>query len=113
MKLLIVTAYVDERRTPLSTIAATLGAAECKVVSHDEALAEFLEMEPTHVLVCEYEENAGAIQGFVKGKTTWKDLSASALPTQRLVRCGFMNCAAADFLRMPFSVDGLRTSLGV
>lgn len=106
MKLLIVTSN-PRNGEAFATLATQNGFDEGVVASHDEALAQFLTEEPTHVLICEYEAD------FTAGKQTWKDLTASALPTQRLVRCGFMACTEPDFLRLPFGPEELRKALGV
>lgn len=112
MKLLVITSN-PRNGEAFATLATQIGFDEGVVASHDEALAQFLTEEPTHVLICEYEADGEHTRSFTAGKQTWKDLTASALPTQRLVRCGFMACTEPDFLRLPFGPEELQKALGV
>ncbi len=111
MNLLIVSAYPDTRQA-FSRLVDSFGFEEVVVSSHERALERFLETGPTHVLVCEYE--AGVKTGtFALGKQTWTDITACAMPEQRLLRTGFMECEEPDFIRVPFSQNDLRRALGI
>jgi hypothetical protein len=77
--------------------------------SHEDALVAFLTEEPTHVLVGEYDHEHDRYDSkFAKGYKTWKDLSVSKLPEQKLARCGFVDHTKyPDFIRLPFLIEDL------
>ena len=110
MKLLVVSMNASFAGAVSQLAKTKLDIEEVVVSDHEHALERFLETEPTHVLVCEYE--AGVSGGkFVVGKQTWADITASSLPGQRLVRTGLMECTEPDFIRAPFLAEDLRKIL--
>lgn len=76
---------------------------EIIIVSHQEALVEFLTEEPSHVLVLEYYEDMGPLSDFGEGVKTWKELKAASIEgDQLLLRSGFIDYKYDDFQRLPF-----------
>lgn len=102
MKFMLVTDNEDWARS-LELFLKKRGITEIIVANHDQALQKFLDLEPTHVLVGEYEDNADDKKW--RGNRTWKDISNAASQDQVLRRCGFMKNPATDFFRLPLRIE--------
>lgn len=111
MKLMIVTNNQEFAVALRRYFEHVEGEADVIFVSHEEALGKFLELEPSHVLVCEYEDNADDKKWL--GHQTWNDLVDIASPKQVLRRCGFIKNPAQDFIRLPFTITDLKKSFGL
>lgn len=90
---------------------SSLGFDGVEVNQADASLLKFLEWEPTHVLVLEYygpEAKVG--ERFQRGRRAYADIKAAAQPGLCIVRSGWLPYDFDDYLRLPFSIEGLKTA---
>lgn len=88
------------------TIAKDSGF-ESVVTSHAEALQIFLDFEPTHVLIGDYDVESSEKHG--KGFKTYKHIKNTAEDNVIVKVMGFMDHSEnPDFLRLPFSLEELK-----
>lgn len=112
MKKLLVVSDNKNWQSAVAKIASEVGFDEIISAEHENALAIFLEREPTHILVGEYEhEKINPNSRFAKAARTWQDLKAAAQPSQTFIRCGFSSHSYEDYLRLPFSQDELTRAM--
>lgn len=110
MKLLI----VSNSPILLRSLAVAIEYPEVEEIvesTHEEALEKFLTEEPSHVLVCEYQEypsNPGSMG--LKGQQTFQDIKNS-VTNEVIIRLGFADYDYEDYQKMPFEIDDLATKL--
>lgn len=112
MKFLIVTGNPGWAKA-VCELAVKCGFAETLVATHEQALEKFLGFSPTHVLICEYEENKGLRNSKTFGPPlkSWEDIRNSALPEQVIRRCGFLKLDEPDFIGLPVDEKSLKKAL--
>ena len=84
---------------------------EALVSSHEEALEKFLTEEPTHVLICEYQEYLSSPGNMgLKGQQTYQDIKNSAA-NEVIIRLGYSNYGYEDYHQIPFDIKDLVAKL--
>lgn len=82
--------------------------AESVIVTHDEALAEFLANDYDLVIISDYDEHLNKEQG---GFASYRDILASATG-QKIVRCGYDRYDYPDYISLPCQTVELFKLLG-
>jgi hypothetical protein len=114
MKFMIIT-YNVSWGTSICELARKLGIAETLISSHEQAMANFLEFSPTHVLVDYYEYKEGVRRSakYELPIKVWEDIKNSASPEQILRRCGFIELKEADFILLPLNEQRFKESFNL
>lgn len=100
MKVLVV---VDESTRCIGdALGKVLGLADHEVVitNHEKAIATFLNEEPSATIIWDYSEKWDG----AKGCGTYKDIKASAMSGQKVIRCGLDTYEYPDYVRAPFRI---------
>lgn len=71
---------------------------EIEICTHEDAIATFFSGEYSHVIVLDYSERENKSSG---GFATYRDIEASALPDQKMIRAGYEKLSHSDYWQLP------------
>ena len=71
---------------------------ETEMCTHENAIATFFSGEYSHIIVLDYSEAETKSSG---GFATYRDIKASALPGQKMIRGGYEKLGYPDFWQIP------------
>jgi len=110
MKILIIASEKYFAQSLALAVSLSQTEAELVISDHESALEKLLIEEPTHVVICEYDECDDGQEKWNAGWQTYHDIRSSA-NDESIVRLGFSDYDHQDYLQMPFEINALVTRL--